>query len=76
MIDALWFWLSKRCALHFSRSYERPLRTHGLVWTLGLIDDDSGQYGNAYVHELAKAGVILRWERMQEKGDGHVDELA
>lgn len=59
----VYFWLSQRCALYFSREYARPLYQHGLVWTLDLIDDDIDRYGNAYVHQLAKAGVIYRWNK-------------
>ncbi len=60
MIHRVWYWLSKRCVLYFSRSYAGPLNRQGLQWTLDLIDEDIATYGNPYVHQLAKAGVILR----------------
>lgn len=56
----LYYWLSQRCFLYFSRAYVGPLNRHGLQWTLDLIDEDIERYGNPYVHQLAKAGVILR----------------
>ena len=54
------FGLSKLVSLYFSRAYRAPLARHGVEWTLGLIDEDIERYGNSYVHQLAKAGVILR----------------
>ena len=56
----LYYWLSQQCALYFSRQYDGPLKRHGLQWTLDLIDEDVQRYGNPYVHQLAKSGVILR----------------
>ena len=60
MTRRILYWLSQPVALYFSRDYRDPLARHGLEWTLGLIDEDIERYGNAYVHHLAKAGVILR----------------
>ena len=58
-------WLSFRVALYFSEGYKAPLGRHGLKWTLELIDEDIEKYGNAYVHQVAKAGCILRAQHMK-----------
>ena len=53
------FWLSKHVARHFAQGYVFPLEQKGLQWTLALLDEDVERYGNPYVHQLAKAGVVL-----------------
>lgn len=55
----LLFLASKPIARHFARGYESALRERGLAWTLELVDEDIGRYGNRFVHQLAKAGVVL-----------------
>ena len=40
----------------------------GLAWTLALIDEDVELYGNPFVHDLVRAGVIdyAEWRQAPE----------
>ena len=53
------YMLSKPVARHFAGGYTDVLARHGLQYTLELIDEDVETYGNPYVHQLARAGVVL-----------------
>ena len=68
LIAKLRYWLARRICRRYAREYLRDVDRMGLAWTLALIDEDVELYGNPFVHDLVRAGVIdyAEWRQAPE----------